>query len=216
VVPSGRRARRREATRAVLLEAGRALLAERGLYEARIEDVALRAGVAKGSVYLHFRSKDHLVREVVAWCFDELGDAVERHAGEARTLAEVSRRVAEAHLEAFAAAPGSMRILHQARGMLLFERPEWRALRAPLDRHLDRVARVIARASGIDPAPARARAVALFGAVSGWASVLGATGADRAPGAWRRQAIEAATTLMPGRTAGRTARIPARRARRGA
>lgn len=196
IAPADRRQRRRQATRALLLHAGRALLAERGLYEARIEDVAMRADIAKGTVYLHFPGKDHLVREVVGRCLDELGDAVEARAAGARTLEEALRRAAEAHLDLFERSPGTLRILHQARGMLLFGRAEWRPLREPLERYLGRLTRALAAAPG-RPGRARARrlAEALYGSLSGWASVHRALSGAGGGTAWRRDVVDAAVRL---------------------
>jgi AcrR family transcriptional regulator len=42
-----------------LLEATRAEFARHGPEQARVEDIARRAGVSKGAFYLHFRSKEH-------------------------------------------------------------------------------------------------------------------------------------------------------------
>ena len=62
--------RRRKETRAAeLLEAALDVFAEKGFAAARMEDIAARAGVAKGTVYLYFPSKEAvfeaLVRSVV-------------------------------------------------------------------------------------------------------------------------------------------------------
>jgi AcrR family transcriptional regulator len=42
-----------------------AILAARGFAAARLEDVAARAGVGKGTIYLHFRDKEALFQELV-------------------------------------------------------------------------------------------------------------------------------------------------------
>ncbi|WP_297536922.1 TetR/AcrR family transcriptional regulator [Amycolatopsis sp.] len=52
-------------TRRRLVDATAEVLAERGYASTRISDIATRAGVRPGSIYHHFRSKDHLVEEVV-------------------------------------------------------------------------------------------------------------------------------------------------------
>ena len=59
-------ARSRTQTRARLLAAGRALLAERSLQGVTTHDVAAHAGVASGTFYLHFRDKHQLLRVLVA------------------------------------------------------------------------------------------------------------------------------------------------------
>lgn len=48
-----------------LLSAGAAVFAEQGVHEARLDDVAARAGFSKGAVYSNFSSKDDLVAQVM-------------------------------------------------------------------------------------------------------------------------------------------------------
>ena len=48
-----------------ILEAALEVFAERGLSAARLEDIARRAGVSKGTIYLYFPNKEELFREVV-------------------------------------------------------------------------------------------------------------------------------------------------------
>lgn len=48
-----------------LLVAGAAVFAERGVHEARLDEVAARAGFSKGAVYSNFSSKDDLVAQVM-------------------------------------------------------------------------------------------------------------------------------------------------------
>jgi AcrR family transcriptional regulator len=55
----------REANRAALLEAGAQAFAASGLAGARIDDISLAAGLAKGTVYNHFESKDALFRAIL-------------------------------------------------------------------------------------------------------------------------------------------------------
>src|SRR3954466_3990794 len=47
----------RQAKERVILDAALDVFGERGFAEARLEDVASRAGVAKGTIYLYFASK---------------------------------------------------------------------------------------------------------------------------------------------------------------
>jgi len=67
--PAGR-PREARADRAII-EATLELIAERGVYEFRTEDVAARAGVGKGAIYRRYRSKDELVTAAVAGLVDE-------------------------------------------------------------------------------------------------------------------------------------------------
>ena len=66
-----------------ILDAALAVFAERGLAAARLEDIAKRAGVSKGTIYLYFANKEELFREVVR---DTVISFIER--GEARFAAE--------------------------------------------------------------------------------------------------------------------------------
>ncbi|MBA3672689.1 MAG: TetR/AcrR family transcriptional regulator [Gemmatimonadaceae bacterium] len=48
-----------------ILDAALAVFAERGLAAARLEDIARRAGLSKGTIYLYFPNKEELFREVI-------------------------------------------------------------------------------------------------------------------------------------------------------
>lgn len=60
-----RRARRKEARPGELLEAALALFVEKGFAATRVEEVAARAGVSKGTLFLYFPSKEALFKAVV-------------------------------------------------------------------------------------------------------------------------------------------------------
>ena len=60
-----RRARRKEARPGEILIAALTLFAERGFAATRLEDVARRAGISKGTIYLYFPTKEDLFRAVV-------------------------------------------------------------------------------------------------------------------------------------------------------
>jgi AcrR family transcriptional regulator len=57
--------RRKEARPQELLAAALELFVERGFASTRLEDVAKRAGVSKGTLYLYFENKDELFKAVV-------------------------------------------------------------------------------------------------------------------------------------------------------
>jgi AcrR family transcriptional regulator len=48
-----------------ILDAALAVFAERGLAAARLDDIAKRAGLSKGTIYLYFPNKEELFREVI-------------------------------------------------------------------------------------------------------------------------------------------------------
>jgi AcrR family transcriptional regulator len=59
------RRRRKEARPAELLDAALALFVEKGFASTRSEEVARRAGVSKGTLYLYFPSKEELLKAVI-------------------------------------------------------------------------------------------------------------------------------------------------------
>jgi AcrR family transcriptional regulator len=64
-VPSARWRRRKEDRPAEILAAALACFAERGYAATRLDDVARRAGVTKGTLYLYFPNKEELFKAVV-------------------------------------------------------------------------------------------------------------------------------------------------------
>jgi AcrR family transcriptional regulator len=60
-----KRERRKEARPGELLDAALALFVERGFAATRVEEVAARAGVSKGTLFLYFPSKEDLFKAVI-------------------------------------------------------------------------------------------------------------------------------------------------------
>ena len=65
IVPAATRRRRKEARPSELTEAALGLFVEKGFAATRLEEVALRAGVSKGTLYLYFDSKEALFKAVI-------------------------------------------------------------------------------------------------------------------------------------------------------
>jgi len=64
-MPSSTRQRRKEERPQQLLEAALELFVEKGFAATRSEEVAVRAGVSKGTLYLYFPSKEELLKAVI-------------------------------------------------------------------------------------------------------------------------------------------------------
>jgi AcrR family transcriptional regulator len=86
-----RRPRDPEATREVILEAARTLLAKDGPEGVSLSEVAHLAGVNRGTAYQHFETREKLIQATADWVSDKLFRAV---FGDPATIGE--RRVEEA------------------------------------------------------------------------------------------------------------------------
>src|SRR5262245_34494180 len=71
-----------------LLEAARSVFSKKGFHDATIDDVAYEAGVAKGTVYLYFKSKQDIY-------LSALRDGIETLIQEMRTVAASSANAEE-------------------------------------------------------------------------------------------------------------------------
>lgn len=84
------RQRRKHKRPEEIVNAALALFSERGFSATRLEDVADRAGVAKGTVYLYFSSKEALlqaaVRQFVVPRLEQGEQLVQQHSGDTASL----------------------------------------------------------------------------------------------------------------------------------
>lgn len=82
---ASRRLRRKEARPGELLDAALDLFVEKGYTATRVEEVATRAGVSKGTLFLYFPSKEDLfkavVRESIVGRFEEWGALMAQFTG---------------------------------------------------------------------------------------------------------------------------------------
>lgn len=103
-----KRERRKQARPGELLDAALALFVEKGFAATRVEEVAARAGVSKGTLFLYFGSKEELlkavVRENLAGRFVEWNEEFERFCG---TSADMLRTCLRAWWERIGATPAS-------------------------------------------------------------------------------------------------------------
>lgn len=108
--------REKEQRRAQILGVAREVFAEKGYHDARIDDIVVRAGIARGTFYLYFSDKRAIFEELVDSFLRrldanieriELADDAPRHMNE---IAENLRRV----FALFAAEPAMSRILLSA------------------------------------------------------------------------------------------------------
>lgn len=88
--------RRRKADRpAEIVQAALSVFAEKGFAAAKLEDIAKRAGVSKGAIYLYFETKEDIFRAVVGQAIaPNVGAVKAMAAGHPGPLADLLRGVA--------------------------------------------------------------------------------------------------------------------------
>jgi TetR/AcrR family fatty acid metabolism transcriptional regulator len=162
---SSRKARQADKRRRII-EASVAVFADKGFYGARISDVAEVAGVADGTIYLYFKSKDDLMISVFR---EKMGEILQRFSilRDIDDPVEKLRRYISEHLALVEEQPKLMQVLtvelRQSARFMRMNPP------AAFGRYLALLAGIIDRGqkrgvfrAGLDPAVA---ARALFGAV---------------------------------------------------
>jgi TetR/AcrR family transcriptional regulator, fatty acid metabolism regulator protein len=65
IAPRSLKERQRQEREALILQVAEEVLMEKGYYETSIDEIASRVGIAKGTVYLHFPSKEDLIVAIV-------------------------------------------------------------------------------------------------------------------------------------------------------
>jgi len=91
-----RHARRREQTRAKLVEAARTLFARHGVDNTRINEITDEADVGFGSFYNHFDRKEAIVEAVLADTVAAQGEAIEAVTRQLEDPAEARKRGSKA------------------------------------------------------------------------------------------------------------------------
>jgi AcrR family transcriptional regulator len=88
--PSPRWRRRKQARPQEILDAALACFAEKGFAASRMDDIAERAGVTKGTIYLYFESKEAvfkaLVRESIGAQISQVIESIRAYEGSSRDL----------------------------------------------------------------------------------------------------------------------------------
>src|ERR1700759_3068260 len=89
-LPAARWTRRKQARPAEILDAALKVFAEKGYAGTRMDDIARRAGVTKGTIYLYFESKEavfkSLVRDTIGTTLAGVAAGVQNFQGPAKDL----------------------------------------------------------------------------------------------------------------------------------
>lgn len=82
-----------------ILDAAIEVIAERGYFNSPVSAIAKRAGVADGTIYLYFKSKDDVLRTAIDNTFDRFFEQVENRSRTLDDPREQLEYIAEVHLE---------------------------------------------------------------------------------------------------------------------
>jgi len=86
-----------------ILDAAVAVFAEKGFFVSRVSDIADRAGVADGTVYLYFRNKDEILASAINTAFDGFMKTARTELDGLPDPSDRLRRLAYLHLAALGA-----------------------------------------------------------------------------------------------------------------
>jgi len=136
-----------ETRRAQLFRAALEVCSEKGFHETTVDEIAARAGLSKGSLYYHFRSKEELFLSMLEGMVDEFALVLEK-ATELETSAEALRHATELMIAQVESSPDAGLAMAEFY-LLSLRRPEFRKrIKAHYDVLIAAGARVIRR--GID------------------------------------------------------------------
>ena len=85
--------------REAILRAAVKVFARRGYFNSKVADVAKEAGIADGTVYLYFKSKDEILHSIFDRAMAEFIAEGKKELAEIESPKDKLRRIAELHLE---------------------------------------------------------------------------------------------------------------------
>lgn len=98
-----------QARREQILEAARSLFIERGYHPTRMDDIAKAAGLSKGGVYFHFKSKREVFDGLVSAEYERSRAFIEEVTTSEVSFAEKIQTLGQHYLEYFSQAPEAPR-----------------------------------------------------------------------------------------------------------
>lgn len=108
--PKNQKTQRAE-RRSVILEAAIDTFAERGFHHARVSDVAKQAGVADGTIYLYFKSKDDLLISLFEEKMEQIVEAFRSEIYHLETSQERMKSFIWLHLKMVAERPALAEVM---------------------------------------------------------------------------------------------------------
>lgn len=85
--------------RSLIMEAAVTVFSQHGFHQTKVEDVAVAAGIGKGTIYEYFSSKRELFEEMFKNCLRLYGDKVQQELANEPTVRGKLARLLQLHLE---------------------------------------------------------------------------------------------------------------------
>lgn len=101
-----------------ILKAARQVFSKKGYYETKVEEIAEIAGVAKGTVYIYFKSKEILFISLIEWLIDNFVREIEKDTKNLKSVPEKIKQYIETSFKNF---ENNKRFM----GIAVFERPSF-------------------------------------------------------------------------------------------
>jgi TetR/AcrR family fatty acid metabolism transcriptional regulator len=112
-----------------ILDAAILVIAEHGYFQSRVSEIAERAGVADGTIYLYFKNKEEILKAAITSAFTEFLRRARRELEDVSDPVDQLNRLAHLHLSALAAnkplaAVFQTELRHSAKFLAEFSRTE--------------------------------------------------------------------------------------------
>jgi TetR/AcrR family transcriptional regulator len=166
-------------TRDKLLAAARSVLTEKGLANATIDDITVRADVGRGSFYYHFESKDEVIRHLMESVLSELVEEIETKCEGKQDLKEMLDGIISAHISFFSRRWEDFVLYYQGRADLTLD-ISYAGLETPFLVYLKCIERLVDSTISAPITNARLRrlACAIAGFISGYYSFASVASED--------------------------------------
>jgi len=116
--PVSRHRRRSNRTRAKLIEAARAIFAQKGLDRTTVDDITQRADVGRGTFYYHYADMNDLITEMIKSLLSELVLKIQTQCSGKDDLADMLDSMMTAHIEFFGSRWEDFVLFYQGRADL--------------------------------------------------------------------------------------------------
>jgi len=96
-----RREREEQGRLEAILRAASSVFARKGYYETRMDDIALEAELAKGTIYYYYKSKDEIFVHLLERESEKVGEEIKRRIPRSASFREILEKVVDFSVEYF-------------------------------------------------------------------------------------------------------------------